>query len=90
LDSSNNIYVADSGNDRIQKFSQTEFCDTVSDIPPAECSALKDIYENTGGSNWTNKTGWGTSASACSWHGVTCTSGHVTSISLGNNNLTGT
>lgn len=31
---------------------------TVTDIPYAECEALRNIYGMTDGDNWTNKTGW--------------------------------
>jgi Leucine-rich repeat (LRR) protein len=56
--------------------------------------ALIDLYNNTTGSNWTNKTGWtvpGTNGdNPCGWFGVTCSGGRVSEISLYNNNLTGT
>ncbi len=55
--------------------------------------ALVDLYNSTNGSSWINKTGWivpGTAGqSPCGWFGVTCTSGRVSAINLGNNNLEG-
>lgn len=62
-------------------------CSAVTDVPVAECQALMSIYDNTGGANWTNKTGWGTSLNVCSWYGITCSGGHVISIALDANNL---
>ncbi len=35
-------------------------------------------------------TGWLSDPDICSWHGVTCASGHVTQLSLASNSLTGT
>ncbi|GAB4036001.1 hypothetical protein GCM10028774_27240 [Spirosoma jeollabukense] len=51
---------------------------------------LADLYNATGGANWTNKTGWLTGCSPCGWYGVTCTNGRVTGLNLINNNLVGT
>ena len=34
------------------------FCDYANDVPVAECQALMDIYSDTSGASWTNKTGW--------------------------------
>lgn len=47
------------------------------------------IYNNTGGANWANKTGWIVSVNVCMWYGVKCTYGHVVGLDLQNNNLTG-
>lgn len=59
-------------------------------IPKSECQALVDLYNQTNGSAWTNKAGWLTPAiSPCFWHGVTCSSGHVTELTLRSNNLVG-
>lgn len=68
-------------------------CDTT-DIPKAECEALMSIYNNNNGTNWFDKTGWGTSDKVCTWGftpwtGVTCSGGHVTGLDLYNNNLSG-
>lgn len=55
---------------------------------------LIDLYNSTGGANWTNKTGWtlpGTTGdNPCGWYGITCSGGRVKEINLYNNNLTGT
>lgn len=34
------------------------FCDYVTDVPVAECQALLNIYNTTGGASWSNKTNW--------------------------------
>ncbi|WP_083928233.1 FG-GAP-like repeat-containing protein [Spirosoma panaciterrae] len=53
--------------------------------------ALVDLYTATGGTNWTNKTGWLTGCSPCGWYGVTCnTNGRVTGLSFPRNRLNGT
>jgi len=67
----------------------SSFCGQVTQIPVSECTALSSIFTQLGGSNWTNKSGWGQTTTPCSWYGVTCSGGHVTQISLSNNNLTG-
>ncbi|GAP20956.1 carboxypeptidase regulatory-like domain-containing protein [Leptolinea tardivitalis] len=64
-------------------------CSAVTEIPTTECQALVSFYENAGGSNWTNKSGWLLTDTPCSWHGITCNLGHVAGISLAYNNLVG-
>ncbi|HUK29521.1 MAG TPA: hypothetical protein VLV89_00305 [Candidatus Acidoferrum sp.] len=60
-----------------------------------ERQALIAIYEATGGNHWTHKVGWlGASGTECKWHGVECHSpldgqATVSSLELGQNNLTG-
>ena len=62
-----------------------------SQIPQSEREALIALYSATSGDSWTNKTGWnGAVGSECDWYGVTCTSGQITTLSLGSNNLSGT
>ena len=60
------------------------------DIPQAECEALVALYNATGGDSWTINTGWLVSTTPCSWYGVSCSSGHVSTISLSSNLLIGT
>ncbi len=61
-----------------------------------EWSALASLYNATGGSAWTTKTGWdfsgsGPNGTECGWYGITCdTTPHVIAIDLQNNNLIGT
>jgi Leucine-rich repeat (LRR) protein len=64
-------------------------CKQVTEIPTAECKALIALYESTDGANWENNTGWNVTNTPCSWNGVTCKNGHITSLSLGDNKLKG-
>lgn len=58
-------------------------------IPTVECEALLAFYHATGGDDWTNSTGWLSDFDPALWHGVTVNEGHVESLILDNNNLTG-
>jgi len=60
-----------------------------SDVPQSEADALITLYNATNGPSWTNKTNWLTSSVVGSWYGITVSGGHVTQVSLGNNNLNG-
>jgi len=52
--------------------------------------ALVDLYNNTNGANWINKSGW-LQSPLSSWYGVTLdTAGRVSILNLYNNNLVGT
>ena len=52
--------------------------------------AAVDLYNSTGGTNWTNHTNWLTSAPLDTWSGVTVRYGRVTALFLDYNNLAGT
>ena len=65
------------------------FCDFVTDIPKDECRALVALYNNTNGDTWNNKDGWLVTNTPCSWFGVACSPGHVYSLNLEDNNLSG-
>jgi len=57
-------------------------------------NALVDLYNATGGSSWTVKTGWqagsaSTNCDVCNWFGVKCKNGRVEELILTNNNLEG-
>lgn len=65
------------------------FCDSVTQIPTAECQALVDLYNSTAGPGWTTKTGWLVTNTPCGWFGVTCTDSHVRKLELAINNLSG-
>lgn len=53
-------------------------------------AALTAIYHATGGENWTNHAGWLSEQPLREWHGVwTDEAGRVTTLSLYQNNLTG-
>ncbi|MDR3385729.1 MAG: leucine-rich repeat domain-containing protein [Rudaea sp.] len=64
----------------------------IAQIPQTEHDALIAFFNTTGGSGWTDKTGWnGAVGTECSWYGITCDNGpHIVGIELGSNNLTGT
>ncbi len=61
---------------------------------PAETDALRELYNQTGGSHWTHSENW-LSGDPCAygneWYGVTCDFyGNVTELDLHGNNLAGT
>ena len=56
---------------------------------PTECAALLSIYESMMGKFWRKNSGWTSSATMCSWYGVGCLDGHVTSIALSDNLVKG-
>jgi Leucine-rich repeat (LRR) protein len=64
-------------------------CAIVTEIPTTECEALVALYNNTDGANWRRNEGWDITNMPCSWDGVECQDGHVSQISLSNNQLTG-
>ncbi|MCC7355483.1 MAG: hypothetical protein IT330_17210, partial [Anaerolineae bacterium] len=64
-------------------------CTSVSQIPQTECQALVALYNSTNGSGWRHNDDWLTTNTPCSWFGVTCTGGHVTSLELSENKLKG-
>ena len=65
-------------------------CANQAEIPLAECEALADLYNSTDGDNWDHNSGWLASTKPCTdWYGVTCGGGHVTQLSLYNNQLSG-
>ncbi len=63
--------------------------DDQTDMPEAECLALVALYNSAAGASWTTNTGWLATANPCSWFGVTCATGRVSSLQLGVNNLAG-
>lgn len=68
---------------------QTDFCQTVTDIPKNECEALAAFYVSTGGDGWSVNSGWLTETEAASWHGVFVDEGRVARLILDGNNLQG-
>src|SRR5215208_3253562 len=64
-------------------------CATQAEIPKVECDALVALSNSTNGASWINHAGWLQTNTPCSWHGVTCTAGHVTALDQADNNLTG-
>ena len=56
----------------------------------SDLSALKSLYEATGGTNWTNSNGWPAGPALAGWHGITSdTLGRVVALDLQNNGLSG-
>ncbi|OAD19685.1 Na-Ca exchanger/integrin-beta4 domain protein, partial [Candidatus Thiomargarita nelsonii] len=64
-------------------------CATVTNIPYEECEVLVAFYNSTGGANWQRNDGWNVTNMPCSWDGVECSEGHVSKLSLYNNQLIG-
>ncbi len=64
-------------------------CAAVTEIPKAQCDTLVALYNSTGGAKWTNKGGWNVTNAPCSWEGIGCSGGKITSISLFSHNLKG-
>lgn len=59
-------------------------------ISPIERSALIALYNSTNGAGWTNSTNWlGAVGTECTWNGVGCSDGHVSSLYLPSNELSG-
>lgn len=66
-------------------------CAVVTEIPEEECDALVALYTHTDGAgSWDNKDGWLVTDTPCSWYGITCLTGQVTSLNLSSNSLSGT
>jgi Leucine-rich repeat (LRR) protein len=70
-------------------------CETVLEIPKAECEILVALYNKTDGENWSNRSAWLLTNTPCHWHGVTCGNvqsdgkKHVTGLELRSNRLKG-
>lgn len=66
-------------------------CAQVTEIPVSECQALVDLYNSTNGPSWGRSDYWLSTTTPCSspWIGIRCTAGHVTSIGLDFNYLSG-
>jgi cysteine-rich repeat protein len=62
-------------------------------ISVSECLALAELYQQTDGDNWTNKSWWFASLDVADWYGVTALQQWplktVTWLALANNNLVG-
>gem|GEM_PF-3997879 len=63
-------------------------CHFVTEIPILECQALVALYEATDGAHWFNNN-WLLNTTPCSWYGVGCLQGHVSSLFLYSNGLKG-
>src|SRR5258706_14946028 len=51
--------------------------------------ALVDLYDSTGGPNWTNHTNWLTAAPVSTWYGTYIDNNRVIGIWMPHNNLSG-
>jgi len=67
-------------------------CQEVIQIPYSECISLVSIYNQLNGPEWIHRDGWLSTNTPCtSWYGVGCdAAGHVSSIDLPGNGLSGT
>ena len=65
-------------------------CSNVTDVPQLECEALVALYGSTTGAGWTDNSNWLVTTTVDDWYGVEVDSGHIISVSLEYNNLTGT
>ena len=86
------LYISDWPNHRVRRVVLTppSICNSVTQIPTAECNALLSLFSATNGSGWTNKSNWLQTNTPCSWFGVTCANGRVLRLDLPNNKLSGT
>lgn len=64
-------------------------CDDVTEISTVQCEALVALFDGTNGPDWTDRTGWLSSPTPCTWHGVACGDGSVVALSLVDNGLDG-
>jgi hypothetical protein len=59
-------------------------------LSQTEENALIALYNSTNGSAWIDNTDWLTvDSDPCTWFGITCTDGQVTTINLASNSLSG-
>lgn len=59
-------------------------------VSSTERAALMDLYTSTNGADWLERGGWGSAADPCTWHGLGCIGGNLTSVDLSVNRLAGT
>lgn len=64
-------------------------CNEVETILPVECETLVALYNTTNGDNWISNDFWMEDANPALWDGVKVLNGHVTSLYLSMNNLSG-
>lgn len=66
-----------------------ERCDSVAEVPKAECEALQILYKSTNGDRWEKNENWLKTNTPCSWEGIECSDGHVEKLTLSSNQLKG-
>ena len=81
-------YWVEITNTTIKSLTLTRDTITLLDQLTGDSLAIITLYNATDGPNWKNK--WDLNDNVKNWYGVTVTQGRVTSLSLENNNLTGT
>lgn len=64
-------------------------------VSQSEFDALVALYNSTNGNNWTDKSNWNVTTATkddvtSDWYGLYVSSGHVRSLQLNSNNLSGT
>jgi len=64
-------------------------CLNVTEIPQIECEGLVALFNVTNGNDWTENTNWLITNSPGNWIGIQISLGHVQSIDLSNNHLSG-
>ncbi|MCB0165319.1 MAG: leucine-rich repeat domain-containing protein [Anaerolineae bacterium] len=66
-------------------------CNSVSQIPVAECEALVALFNSTDGTSWAwaYNEGWPITDNPCTWTGVSCNAGYVTGLDLSSKELYG-
>lgn len=64
-------------------------CEDISEIPANECLALYELFGATNGMSWGDRTGWFVTTAPCTWYGVNCKEGHIASLVMDSNQLTG-
>lgn len=63
-------------------------CSAQSAVSQAECEALVDLYNSTGGgTTWSDYGGWLVDNDVCTWYGVTCDGTSVQLLELNGNGL---
>ena len=59
-------------------------------ISQSQCNALLDLFNDTSGPSWKNRTRWLSTTDPCRWHGVTCSGSNVSRLVFKSNGLSGT
>jgi len=58
-------------------------------MPTSDAGVLERLYESAHGAAWNSKARWLSAGGVCSWHGIECQAGEVTSVDLGGNGVRG-
>jgi Leucine-rich repeat (LRR) protein/subtilisin family serine protease len=63
--------------------------ENITALSPPQVEGLAAFYSATGGSGWTDDSGWFENDQPCTWFGVVCNGSEVTALNLGGNRLAG-